>query len=104
MSGPVVTAVVEVDLSRHVDRGGLVHSDACAAVRRAFVTLPAGMAVRLRLGRAIAVGDTVLDLLAEMVEHAAAVEVVGSDDRGPAYVAPRLRNRLEQQVVAAVPS
>jgi hypothetical protein len=96
MSAPVVTGVVEVDLSRHVDRGGYVHSDARAAVHRALVTLPPGVAVRVRLGRAVWVGDPVLDLLGELLEGAACVEVVGSDDRGVTHVVPRLRDRLAE--------
>jgi hypothetical protein len=92
---PAVSGVVEVDLSRHVDRGGYVHSDARAAVHRALVTLPPGVAVRVRLGRAVWVGDPVLDLLGELLEGAACVEVVGSDERGVAYVVPRLCDRLE---------
>ncbi len=98
MSAPIVTGVVELDLSRHVDRGGCVHSDARAAVHRALVTVPAGAAVRVRLGRATWVTDSVLDLLAELACDVASVEIVGGDDRGVAYVVPRLRERLEDVV------
>jgi hypothetical protein len=95
MSAPVVAGVVEVDLSRHVDRGGCVYSDARAAVHRALVTVPTGAAVRVRLGRATWVIDSVLDLLAELTCDVASVEVAGNDDRGVAHVVPRLRERLE---------
>ncbi len=91
---PAVSGVVEVDLSRHVDRGGCVHTDARASVHRTLTTCPPGVAVRVRLGRASWVCDGVLDLLAELVADAASVEIVGSDDRGPAYVVPRLQDRL----------
>ena len=91
----IVRGVVELDLSRHVDRGGCVYDDARAAVHRVLVTCPAGVAVRVRLGRAQWVADTVLDLLAELLLDAESVEVVGVDDRGVAHVVPRLRERLE---------
>jgi len=93
-NAPRVAGVVEVDLSRHVDRSGGVYDDARVAVHRALVTLPAGVAVRVRLGRATWVCDGVLELLAEMLLSAASVEVVGGDDRGPAFVVPRLLDRL----------
>jgi hypothetical protein len=91
---PAVSGVVEVDLSRHADRGGCVHTDARASVHRTLTTCPPRVAVRVRLGRAMWVCDGVLDLLAELVADAASVEIVGSDDRGPAYVVPRLQDRL----------
>ncbi len=94
MSAPRVTGVLEVDLSRHVDRGGNIHNDARATVHRVLVTCPAGVALRVRLGRASWVADGVIDLVAELVADAASVEVVGADDTGPGYVVPRLRERL----------
>jgi hypothetical protein len=93
MSAARITGVVELDLSRHVDRVGCVYDDARAAVHRTLSTCPAGITVRVRLGRAMWVSDGVLDLLTELTADAASVEVVGTDDRGPAHVVPRLLDR-----------
>ncbi len=87
-----MSGVVEVDLSRHVDRGGCVFDDARMAVHRVLSTCPAGVAVRVRLGRAVWVADPVLDMLAELASDVASVEVVGADDRGVGHVVTRLRN------------
>lgn len=65
------------------------------AVHSALADCPAGVDVRLRLGRANYVYDDVLDALAELTSDARSVEVVGTDPRGVAYVVPRLRERLE---------
>lgn len=91
----IVSGVVELDLSRHVDRAGLVMDHARYAVHGALADCPAGVDVRIRLGRASYVYDDVLDTLAAMTEHARSVEVVGTDARGVAYVVPRLRASLE---------
>ena len=91
----VVTGVVELDLSRHVDRCGGIYDDARTAVHRGLSTLPPGAGVRVRLGRARWVSGSVLDLLAEYLLDAGSVEVVGTDDCGPSHVVPRLRERLE---------
>jgi hypothetical protein len=90
-----VSGVVEVDLSRHVDRAGGIYDDAHHVVHRSLSDCPAGVDVRVRLGRAIYVFGPVIDVLAELTAEARSVEVVGSDPRGPAYVVPRLRERLE---------
>jgi hypothetical protein len=89
---PAVSGVVEVDLSRHVDRGGCVFDDARMAVHRVLATCPDGVAVRVRLGRAVWVADPVLDMLTELSSNVASVEVVGADDRGVGHVVARLRN------------
>lgn len=94
MSAPVVRGVVELDVSRHVDRAGCIYDDARVAVHRALVTIPAGVAVRVRLGHARWLADGVLNLLAEMVADAASVEVVGADDRGVDRLVSRLNERL----------
>ncbi len=91
MTGQRVSGVVEVDLTRHVDRGGRMFDDARMAVHRVLSACPEGVAVRLQLGRAQWVADPVLDLLVELTEAAASVEVVGSDDRGVGHVVFRLR-------------
>ncbi len=98
-SGPRVTGVLEVDLSRHVDQCGSVYDDARMAVHRALSTCPDGVAVRVRLGRARWVSDHVLDLLAELTFGASRIEVVGTDDIGIAYVVPRLRQRQLEPVM-----
>ena len=98
MSAPVVSGVLEVDLSRHVDRSGGVYDDGRAAVHRVLSTCPAGVAVRVRLGRAQWVADPVLDLLAELTSGVRSVEVIGADDRGVAHVVPRLRDRYDMEV------
>jgi hypothetical protein len=92
-SAPAISGLVEVDLSRHVDRSGHVFDDAARmALHRVLSPCPDGVGVRLRLGRARWVADPVLDLLAELTQAAASVEVVGSDDRGVAQVVLRLRS------------
>jgi hypothetical protein len=91
----VVSGFVEVDLSRHVDRASGIYDDATAVIHRSLSGCPAGVDVRVRLGRAIYVFGPVIDVLAELTAEARSVEVVGSDPRGPAYVVPRLRERLE---------
>jgi hypothetical protein len=90
-----VSGTVEVDLSRHVDRGGGIYDDGRHAVYRVLTDCPPGVDVRVRLGRAIYVYADVLDVLAELTAGARSVEVVGTDPRGPAYVVPRLRERME---------
>lgn len=90
----VVSGVVEVDLSRHVDRAGGIYDDARYVVDRALRSCPAGADVRVRIGRALYVYDTVLDALADLVINARSLEVIGTDDRGVAYVVPRLRERV----------
>lgn len=87
----IVGGVVEVDLSRHVDRAGLVMDHARFAIHGALADCPAGVDVRLRLGRANYVYDDVLDTLASMAEHARSIEVVGTDARGVALVVRGLR-------------
>ncbi len=96
MSGPRVTGTLELDLSRHVDRGGSVFDDARMAVHRALSRCPDGVAVRVRLGRAQWVSDHVLDLLAELTFATSTVEIVGTDDIGIAYVVARLRQRQHE--------
>ncbi len=66
--------------------------DARMAVDRVLSTCPDGVRVRLRLGRARWVADPVLDMLDELTESVASVEVVGSDDRGIAQVVLRLKS------------
>lgn len=94
----LVRGVLEVDLSRHVSRDGLVCVDARAAVHRALSTCPDGVAVRVKIGRAQWVAPGVIDLVAELTCGAGQVEVVGSDDRGVAHAVGGLRDRLEQVV------
>ncbi len=98
MSGPRVSGAVEVDLSRHADRRGNVFDDARMAVHRALWTCRDGVAVRVRLGRSVWVADPVLDMLSELTEQAASIEVVGGDDRGVAHVVQQLRQRQSEQV------
>jgi hypothetical protein len=91
-----VRGVVELDLSRHADRAGDVWTDARAAVDRALRCVPAGVAVRIRLGRAKWLHDWLLDDLAELLLDVGSVEVVGGDDRGVAHAVGGLRERLEE--------
>jgi hypothetical protein len=86
-----VRGVVEVDLSRHVDRGGGLWDDARVALDRALCALPPGLLVRVRIGRALYAFDTVLDTLADLTVDAAGVEIVGRDDRGVAQFLDALR-------------
>jgi hypothetical protein len=91
----VVSGVVEVDLSRHVDKGGGIWDDARYVVDRALSSCPAGVAVRLRIGRALYVFDPVLDVLADKTVDARFVEVVGNHPDAVALVVTGLRERLE---------
>lgn len=94
----VVRGIVECSLAGHVDRYGQVWDDARSAVHRSLATIPPGLAVRVRLGRAQRVADGALDLLAELAADAPYVEVVGSDDRGVAHAVQRLTELLERAV------
>lgn len=91
---PVVAGALNLDLSAHVDRDGLLAGDARASVHRVLACCPAGITVRVGIGRATWVADSVLDLLSELLATVAFVEIEGTDDRGLAYVIPRLRSSL----------
>lgn len=91
----VVTGVIEVDLARHVDRGGGIWEDGRLAVHRALSSCPPGVRVRVRIGRALFLYDLVLDVLAEMTTTAPSVEIVGTYPDGVGAAVLGLRERLE---------
>ena len=91
----VVTGVIEVDLTRHVDRGGGIWDDGRLAVHRALSSCPAGVRVRVRIGRALYLYDLVLDVLAELTTTAPSVEIVGTYPDGVGAAVLGLRERLE---------
>jgi hypothetical protein len=91
----IVSGVVELDLSRHVDKGGGIWDDARYVLDRALSICPPGVAVRLRIGRALYVFDPVLDVLAEKTVDMRSVEVVGNYPDGVVLVVSGLRERME---------